>query len=518
MKEVIRLSDGRKITVTEKVRKDMKGQPVKWQVDYHDNAGKRQRPSYDSLPEARREAERISKRLDQATELATADASSISFERAYRDFFLLYEHKVSPETLRTFGSNARIVLNDWGHKKLDEIKPVDVESWALSRRTRYCRDAVRHMIGVISQVMKHARRKGWLTVNPFAEDKVSLDREVKKDQYTPLYGDIDRLNAYFSSPRPDTVCRQAWRNFQRCFYLATYGGLRIGETLGLDWPDVDFARGRLEITKALKKSGIGPTKTKRDRSLPIVQFLYDRLFEQREGQPPTKGRLIVNANAPHRDRLYLFEYGQWREMLAQVGVRYFAPHALRRFYCSCRLALGHNPVEVAKHAGHTTHELLSTYGKVLEEGPPPAIWRQRFEPAQPGLPPMLDGMATEVDGAFPALPAPVVNVAGLNPDTVAKAQRAVELLEAGWKATDARREVRIRSTGTLNKYLKAMGKPLASEIWRAALHRRYAELTREGWLPCDIADKTNTSPVTYWCWLTAQEEGLPSRGWKKART
>jgi integrase len=74
-------------------------------------------------------------------------------------------------------------------------------------------------------------------------------------------------------------------------------GLRLGEALGLEWRDVDFDASSLRITRALKRSGIGSTKTDRPRVV-YVDFAGQQLGHR---DPRSTMRYLHVDPEAHRD-------------------------------------------------------------------------------------------------------------------------------------------------------------------------------------------------------------------------
>lgn len=90
--------------------------------------------------------------------------------------------------------------------------------------------------------------------------------------------------------------------------LAVYSGLRKGEILALQWPDIDFERNTVSVTKSVSrvkgKTIIKPPKTRGSvRKVTIPQFLTDELSHLRESQEQMRVDLENPAWNPEE---YLF--------------------------------------------------------------------------------------------------------------------------------------------------------------------------------------------------------------------
>lgn len=80
------------------------------------------------------------------------------------------------------------------------------------------------------------------------------------------------------------------------FNLAIYSGLRKGELLALQWPDIDFQNSIIHVTKTatvvngVQTCKVPKTKTSR-REVSIPRFLTDRLYLMKANQEKTKQAL-----------------------------------------------------------------------------------------------------------------------------------------------------------------------------------------------------------------------------------
>ena len=121
--------------------------------------------------------------------------------------------------------------------------------------------------------------------------------------------------------------------FEAVWLLALFGGLRLGECLGLQWQDVDFKSGRIDIRQgATEVNGsiqVGKLKTKSSRR---------EIVRRRHFQKVCK---TANITDPH-------------------------PHDLRHSMTAHGLAAGLSPIVVAARLGHgSTRMTLDRYGHQL---------------------------------------------------------------------------------------------------------------------------------------------------------
>ena len=135
----------------------------------------------------------------------------------------------------------------WGSYAIRDIASVEVEEWldhlelAPSSRAK--------LRNQMSTVFRHGIRWGWIGQheNPIAMVRCSSKRlrtpeTLTAEEFRALFGKLsDRERAM------GIICATA--------------GLRISETLGLKWADIDFAKGQANVLRSLVDGEIGSCKT-----------------------------------------------------------------------------------------------------------------------------------------------------------------------------------------------------------------------------------------------------------------
>ena len=153
--------------------------------------------------------------------------------------------------------------------------------------------------------------------------------------------------------------------------LGGFGGLRLGEMLGLRWGRVDLLRRRIHVAETLVDIAghisFGPPKTKAAvRSVPLPrssptssltrnrQLAADRLvFQSPEGLPI---------------RATLFRRRFWAPAVEAAGLSPLRIHDLRHTAVSLWIAHGANPKQIAVMAGHTSVSVvLDRYGHLYPQ-------------------------------------------------------------------------------------------------------------------------------------------------------
>ena len=138
-------------------------------------------------------------------------------------------------------------------------------------------------------------------------------------------------------------------------YLNT--GLRKGELLGLVWADVDFLNGviRVQRSKDFATSHVGPTKTKKFRTVPMNKVVEEILTNRYN-----VGVAEVEFVFPHLD---VTEELDW--VCEYAKVTRITTHGLRHTFATTLLEKGISPKYVSELLGHdklsTTLDIYWSY-------------------------------------------------------------------------------------------------------------------------------------------------------------
>jgi integrase len=169
-------------------------------------------------------------------------------------------------------------------------------------------------------ILDRAVLDGVIAMNPARGRGIELADETPEMRYLTR----DDVAAYLDA------CLPAYRPLAE---LLISTGLRLGEALGLEWRDIDFDASALRVTRALKLSGIGSTKTDKPRIVYVDKILLEMLREHRKATGRAHGLVFTTA----------------------IGTPLMASNIRRRWHRPAVLAAGLDPAL-------RVHDLRYTYG------------------------------------------------------------------------------------------------------------------------------------------------------------
>ena len=236
----------------------------------------------------------------------------------------------------------------------------------LSART------VTYIVAVLRSALQEALRSGKVARNVAA---IVRKPKIERDPIEPL--DLEQTRALLSAARGTRL--------EAALTVAAHAGLRLGELLGLRWPDVDLDNGRLRIAQSLrwlpKKDGGGwrlaEPKSKRSRRVlslatPVVEVLRGHRTHQLEERLATgpgwsdHGFVFASTvGTPLEERNVRRDFYR---LLDRAGLPRKRLHDLRHGCATIMLAAGANPRAVMEQLGHSQISLtMDTYSHVLPD-------------------------------------------------------------------------------------------------------------------------------------------------------
>lgn len=259
------------------------------------------------------------------------------------------------------------VIPGLGKRRLSTITPRDLEVFYAGLQHRDKRrekmlgqplgDSMKRQIhNLLRQMFAEAVRHGDLLRNP---------ADVARPKYTRDAAQNDKVKAWTEeeAARFYRVARQDRRGVAFCFMLAT--GLRLGETLGLTWENVDPETGLVQVRENRVSLGgkahASTPKTARSRrtlkvsgdALAILREMPERVQLDQEAQ----GKRYVGSDAVFTTARGLpilpdNVYSLMRALCTAAKVPYKGTHVLRHSFISIQGMKG-LPVEViSAHVGH----------------------------------------------------------------------------------------------------------------------------------------------------------------------
>jgi integrase len=289
---------------------------------------------------------------------------------------------LAEKTQYTYRSHLKTrIMPTFGHLRLDQIKPLHIVSFldSLSKegtRLGYRKgDLSTGTIEINHRILKNifSRAVEWKLIkhNPVANIKKPTVRHKEIIPY-----DEDEVQQLLHALQKEPI---HWRVM---ITLALTTGLRRGELLGLEWKNLDFDTGILNVVQSVSMSpaGIAHVKepktkaSKRKVALPSsmleeLKEYYSYRLEEREkiGDRWQGGEYNFMFSHPdgkafHQERPYLW----FRAFLKKNKLRYIKFHTLRHTSATLLINMGIHAKIISERLGHGNIQVtMNTYGFAL---------------------------------------------------------------------------------------------------------------------------------------------------------
>ena len=226
-------------------------------------------------------------------------------------------------------------------------------------------------LSAVSSIFEYAVRMDMIKANP-CRGVILPQREHKEhDCYT-----LEEMQHFLDLLQNEPLKYQAF------FVLAVYGGFRRGELVGLEWKDIDFETGVVNIRRTslyTKEKGIftDTPKTKGSmRSVKMPPEVISILKRHRSDQ--SKEIFKLGDQWHYTDRLFTAWDGKpmnpnnpydWLELFCKrTGMRFLGIHRFRHFNASVLITSGIDARTVSASLGHSnTSTTLNIYAHTFAE-------------------------------------------------------------------------------------------------------------------------------------------------------
>lgn len=330
-----------------------------------DGVRRRRRVYASTRAEAETKMVELRQKADQGRPLTP---SQLTVERYLNEWLeLVVARRVRPNTLSGYRYHAdRYLIADLGTKRLSQLTARELRLYLDSLRRRGVGvRTVQYVHTTLRAALEDAVREELLEKN--VAKLVRPPREPAPER-VPLT--VDEIRILLKSTATDRL--------HAMYVVLALIGLRRSELLGLQWDDIDFESGVLQVRRGLHRLESGlttlPTKTRRSRrTVPLPPPVQTSLENHRELQFDERQALATTW--PNSDFVFTTPIGtpidprnctrMVQGACAAAGLRVVRMHDFRHGAVSVLLGLGVPPRTVMEIAGHSGLEMtMNVYGHV----------------------------------------------------------------------------------------------------------------------------------------------------------
>lgn len=257
---------------------------------------------------------------------------------------------------------------EFGKLRLADLKRTHVKDYCAKLKTS--NKSIRNRLSVLRAALGEAMQDDLIESNPLYgwqwKSKEAPDDDDDVDPFT-----AEEQKAIFGKLNGQEL---------NLFQFAFWTGMRTSELIALQWGDVDWHRGTVEVRRALTRAAIakkseGETpKTKSGRRhVKLLTPALAALTAQKAFTYLANQHIFKNPRTDKRWSGDLVIREAWKRALKLAKVRYRRPYQTRHTFASMMLTAGESPMWVAQQMGHKDWTMIArVYGKWIKDAQPEA--------------------------------------------------------------------------------------------------------------------------------------------------
>ena len=306
------------------------------------------RSGFQTKKEAREE---YSKLVLTSTAELTEKKKTISFQQFIEETYLpWYKTQVKESTYLNRRSTIQKHFSYFYKMATDEIEPINVQNWQLELAKEFSPNYIRIVQGMLSIAFDRAIVLGIAKKNPSRMVGNIKSKKTKVDFWT-----LEEFQKVISLLyKGDYYEHYLFISFWLLFMTV----MRIGEAAALQWSDIDFETGLLNINKTLYYKSMDEYKFVDPKTQASVRTIYidaDTIRELKAWRAVQQkvlkgcGFILSYSGIPTSKHTL----PRALEKLAGLaGVHRIKIHALRHSHASLLISMGENPLLIKERLGH----------------------------------------------------------------------------------------------------------------------------------------------------------------------
>ncbi len=349
------------------VRQKVKGKGKPWWVFIAHN-GKRKSIQGGDRAAAEALGSKIREKLKTGELQITPEKKVPTFGEYARKWLDGYgETHLKYSTVKGYDCILRIHLHPLMDRQIDQIARTEIKDLIYTKlKDGLAPATVTRIKALISGVLSHALEDGLISANPASR----LGRQIKgKDRKA----DVNPLTREEAKALLETVAEH-YHRYYPFFLCALRTGMRLGELRGLEWGDIDFRGGFIEVRRAHVK---GQTTTPKNRKMRRVDMSPQLAEALKDLETERKREALAKGWGEVPERVFVNEAGkvidEWNlrgrifyKALAKAGLRRIRIHDLRHTFASMLIQNGESLTYVKEQMGHSSIRItVDIYGHLV---------------------------------------------------------------------------------------------------------------------------------------------------------
>lgn len=279
-------------------------------------------------------------------------------------YFVLHRETVRSHVhTRSVGNYEQHILPYFQGRKLNSIKPMELESWQNRLLLKYKPLSVQKYRSIFYGILTKAYQNELIAKNPF--DMVTAPK-LKNRNFSSE--ENEAINPFTQKEIDALVAAEDNDTYMPNFIkLMSNSGMRPGELISLTWKDIDFVNRSINVNKTTVNGKVGLPKTKSSiRVIDMIQGAYEAL----EAQYQLNGNMEYVFTNSSNKRFYSHDIINlnFRKRLGVQNIEVRPLYQIRHSFASRMIKSGVDITWVSTTLGHKDSSItLQVYTKFIKE-------------------------------------------------------------------------------------------------------------------------------------------------------
>ncbi len=263
------------------------------------------------------------------------------FSEKWFNTYVVNNNKPSEQNHKRSALNNHL-LPYFGKYNLDKISAFQIEEFKSKKMSsKLCNKSINNILGILGKCLRTAQE--WEIIEKLP--RIKPLRVVPKD---PRYLNENDYNL---------LLRQAENTgiFYEMLLFSLRTGVRVGELLALEWPDIDFNEKLVTIKRNIVNGKIGSPKNNKYRRIYLAHDIFILLSNRQK----SNGLIFPNENGNYMSRFVCSR--KLERLCIKAGVKKIGWHGLRHSFASQLATNGVSLKTIQELLGHSDLKMVQRY-------------------------------------------------------------------------------------------------------------------------------------------------------------
>ena len=217
--------------------------------------------------------------------------ATITFEELSYQYQVYSEKRIKESTYLTQKAILKVWEDELGECEVKKLTASNIEKVINKLMKSMSFDSVLNYYTKFRAVLNYAVRQGYIQANPC--NKIDLKKDPNKKKKDMMYWTVEQFNKFIANEDKPV--------YHLLFMNQFYMGMRIGETLALQWKDIDLINNTINIQKTWADTLRKATTPKTNNSYRLItmpQFLSDEYKAFKENMNANDNDYIFGMTVP----------------------------------------------------------------------------------------------------------------------------------------------------------------------------------------------------------------------------